>query len=483
MKIVFSFIILIIASAVQSESIKPISSPSAIELQKFLTLLTAEEQKYIQELDFITVCNTQQAHDENASLNIVKLLAKNTKITFKGTKELSWKEGMQGLKEGTCDILPWATETILRKKTMSFTRPYARIKRVIITQNHQPYIADLSLVKKQTFAMIKNNSLVQQFHAEYPEMKFLMVDTYQDALESVEQGKSFAMIISLYSAANLFDSKLQGKLKISGILPKIYDDVHSLATLKENILLHNILQKAVSTVNPVHVKKFMNQGTVYLIKPEVDYKNILWGVFIVGILMMLLIIWNRNLRKLNLQLKKSKQDLEIKTRELEILSVTDPLTNTFNRVKIDHVFLQEINRIKRYKQPLSIFMIDIDYFKNVNDEFGHLTGDKVLIDISSILKSNLRTNDFLGRWGGEEFLAICPSTSLKDAEKIAEKLRCTIENTDFYPVKKITASFGVTQWEDDDTKETLIAKADYAMYLSKHKGRNKVSSTMNTPIN
>ncbi len=482
MKRIFLLIVFSVTSVAHCESANQLVVPS-LALKTQLPFLTIEETKYIQDLGFITVCNTQQAERENASLNIVKLIVEKTNITLKGTKILSWNEGIQGLKDGTCDILPWATETTQRKKVMSFTRPYARLKRVIITQNHQPYIADLSLVSDQIFVMIKNNSIIEKISTKHPKMNFLMVETYQEALEAVVKGKAFAMIISIYSATNIFDLEEQNTLKIAGILPDYYDDTHSLATLKGKKLLHNILQKSVLTTNPVKIKEFMNQDAIYRVEPEINYQRYWLFGLITALTIVILIFWNRRLKAFNTQLEKSQQSLKEKTKELEVLSVTDPLTKIYNRLKIDEVFYQEIKRNERYQYGLSIFMIDIDYFKSVNDEHGHLAGDKVLTKISSILKNNLRNNDFLGRWGGEEFLVICPSTNLKEAEKVAEKLRKTIEKTDFPPVKKVTASFGVAQWVEKDTKEILISKADYAMYLSKQKGRNKVSISKNEPSN
>ena len=96
------------------------------------------------------------------------------------------------------------------------------------------------------------------------------------------------------------------------------------------------------------------------------------------------------------------------------------------------------------------------------------------------MKKNLRSNDIFGRWGGEEFLIICPSTNLNKAEIVSEKLRQIIENSNFAPIEKMTASFGVTEWVKNDTQEAIISRADYAMYLSKKHGRNKVSISVET---
>lgn len=155
--------------------------------------------------------------------------------------------------------------------------------------------------------------------------------------------------------------------------------------------------------------------------------------------------------------------------------MTDTLTQTYNRSKLDALLKHELERSIRYKHPFSLIMIDIDFFKMVNDIHGHLEGDKVLIQFASILQKNIRSNDYLGRWGGEEFLIICSNTSLDEALVVAEKLRTCVGTSTFDKVNTITASFGITSWKEDDSHEIIIKRVDDALYHSKKSGRNCVS--------
>lgn len=163
-------------------------------------------------------------------------------------------------------------------------------------------------------------------------------------------------------------------------------------------------------------------------------------------------------------------------KKIEALSVTDPLTQLFNRLKIEDVFKLEIERANRYKKPLSVIIVDIDYFKLVNDTYGHDIGDEVLKSISKILKENIRSTDTLGRWGGEEFIILVPETNKDQTTLLAEKIRISIEIYKFSKIKNLTASFGVSSFTQDDTKESLIKKADNALYKAKEMGRNRVES-------
>ncbi|MFT5660027.1 MAG: diguanylate cyclase (GGDEF)-like protein [Sulfurimonas sp.] len=165
---------------------------------------------------------------------------------------------------------------------------------------------------------------------------------------------------------------------------------------------------------------------------------------------------------------------ELHRHEMEELSIRDKLTNLYNRVKTDESIKYEIKRSIRYKFNLSLILIDIDFFKLVNDNYGHLTGDAVLVQTAKLLKENVRDSDIVGRWGGEEFIIICPNSEKASAKILADKLRKLIENFDFDVVKHKTASFGLTQFNNNDTLETLIDRADKALYKAKESGRNRV---------
>ena len=161
-------------------------------------------------------------------------------------------------------------------------------------------------------------------------------------------------------------------------------------------------------------------------------------------------------------------------KELEKLSQTDQLTKLYNRHKLHQVFASEINRSDRFEEIFGIILLDIDLFKNVNDTYGHNIGDLVLKEMSHILKDNIRVSDTLGRWGGEEFLIVIPQTDIEGARILAEKLRKEIENHHFSTVGKLTASFGVACYRKSDDENSIVKRADEALYKAKALGRNIV---------
>ncbi len=172
--------------------------------------------------------------------------------------------------------------------------------------------------------------------------------------------------------------------------------------------------------------------------------------------------------------ESARQQLAQANRELEVLSVTDKLTALFNRVKLDRVLTAELARAHRYGSALSVVMLDIDHFKVVNDTFGHNIGDDVLVDIADTLRVSVRNSDTVGRWGGEEFLVILPSTDLEQAGAVAEKVRGRVADLKLPTVGKVTVSLGVAEYQADDTEQQVVARADIALYAAKEGGRNRV---------
>jgi diguanylate cyclase (GGDEF)-like protein len=170
------------------------------------------------------------------------------------------------------------------------------------------------------------------------------------------------------------------------------------------------------------------------------------------------------------------RQLEDANTELESLATTDNLTGISNRRFLDAALAGELQRAQRYARPLAVLMIDLDYFKQVNDDYGHLTGDQVLVAVASLLRDSLRQSDILGRWGGEEFMVICPETDLESGCTLAEKIRLAIAGHQFTIPRQLTSSFGVAVSAARDSVEALVARADRALYRAKEQGRNRVCS-------
>jgi two-component system cell cycle response regulator len=162
------------------------------------------------------------------------------------------------------------------------------------------------------------------------------------------------------------------------------------------------------------------------------------------------------------------------------LSIRDSLTDLFNHRHSIELVSHEFERVGRYQESFSVLMIDIDHFKQINDEHGHPVGDVVLRDVAHLLKDTLRTVDAVGRYGGEEFLAVLPHTTSEEAVQTAERVRQRVEQHGFKvqdKTLKVTISIGVATYPGGhaDSASTLIREADQALYRAKDAGRNRVA--------
>ncbi len=168
-------------------------------------------------------------------------------------------------------------------------------------------------------------------------------------------------------------------------------------------------------------------------------------------------------------------ELKEKSNLLEYQASHDSLTGLNNRNKFKEIYGKEIRRGFRYKNDLSLIIFDLDFFKNINDTYGHQIGDEVLKDISQVVLGNVREHDIVVRWGGEEFLILLPETSLEGSLNVAQKIRMAIEDKEFSSKNlKLTASFGIASLKDGDDESTLLERTDEALYEAKKSGRNKV---------
>ena len=169
----------------------------------------------------------------------------------------------------------------------------------------------------------------------------------------------------------------------------------------------------------------------------------------------------------------TEHSFNIMQNALNRLTITDPLTQLFNRRKTDEVIQKSLDTMQRNPTPLSLIIFDIDDFKAVNDTYGHLIGDEVLQTLSQILKKNIRDIDTVGRWGGEEFIIVLPQTSKIDALKSLERLKNAINTCDFKTVGHITCSYGLCSMDHlKFNRDELITHADNALYNAKESGKN-----------
>jgi len=214
-------------------------------------------------------------------------------------------------------------------------------------------------------------------------------------------------------------------------------------------------------------------------------QDILWRMVSVSheIARNLLYIMSERVRYSNLVIADS---LEMQ-RKYQRFASTDALTGLHNRGWLDDAFDREVKRSERDELPLALIMIDVDHFKNYNDEYGHLAGDQVLITVADAIRSPLRPNDLVARFGGEEFAVLLPETTVSNAEIIAERLRDHVAKADpgmldNRQLPAVTISLGIAGRQPGYSLDMMIAAADVAMYHAKRNGRNRVQVAARVPV-
>lgn len=196
--------------------------------------------------------------------------------------------------------------------------------------------------------------------------------------------------------------------------------------------------------------------------------NILYSLVALIIIEIALVIgWRLSQRHLRRIIRRQ-------TRKLRNMATRDALTGLYNRRAIERHLTEETNRTQRHPSPFSVIMFDIDHFKKVNDTYGHNVGDEVLRKVGKRVAGLVRNTDRLGRWGGEEFLVLCPETTVADAVILADRIRKGVEEMRFAKAAPVTVSLGVSQFLSPESYESLVQRADSALYEAKKTGRNKV---------
>jgi len=192
--------------------------------------------------------------------------------------------------------------------------------------------------------------------------------------------------------------------------------------------------------------------------------------------------WAVLMKEYQSELSEINNMLENKNREYEVMASTDSLTGLYNRHKFSELYISSYTSMIQRGGSMSLVMLDIDFFKKVNDTYGHSIGDKVLIQVSHLLLKTLRNIDIVCRWGGEEFILLLPTATLKNALVLAENIRENMNKLDIDQVGTVSASFGVSEIREGDSMQEAVERADKALYLAKDSGRNCVKTELDLEI-
>ncbi|UTJ06073.1 diguanylate cyclase [Arcobacter roscoffensis] len=394
---------------------------------------------------------------EGLEIDFWNLIAQKLNTNFNISEKPKNEEILKNIK--TFDI---KLEFNYKNKEFS-TKPLSKVKLAIATMNDKNYISDLNVLKNETIAVINNSFLFEKLKTEYLEVKFVHIKSIKEGVQLLERNAIFGLIDNVLSLSHTIIQNNYNNIKIAGTLD--YKTNIRLSTIEKNKDVIPILNKIIDKINEDEKRNIINKYQLIVYQEVKDYSWLYKYVIPLLIVILFTIYINNKMRK---EIKKRK----IAENTLLDYANKDSLTKVINRRKIEKILSNLIKRTKEHDSIFSIIFIDIDDFKSINDTLGHLTGDKILVQVSKIVSSHIRKDDVFGRWGGEEFIIILPNTSALDAKKSANHLKELIENKNFGINRKVTASFGITQFIENDTKKDLVLRADEAMYYVKKNGKN-----------
>jgi len=411
----------------------------------------------------------------------LSILEKKLDIKFKIQKNEFWHKMIEKIKNRKTDMFLAIVSTPDRNKYMNFTSSYLNFPTVIVTRDDVGYIKNLGQLSNKKVAVEKSFFTQELIHKKNKKIQLITTNTTKEALTKVYDGSAYAYIGTLPNIGHFIKELNYTNLKING--ETSFETKLSFSTRKDLPHLNNILQKVLDTITEKEHDDIYYKWINITYTKTFDYQVIIISTFFIFLILLVFYYRNQSLEKelrvkeeVAKELKDLNSLLEQKNMTLRDISETDSLTKLANRRKIDSFLEAEIDRSSRFSLPLSILMIDIDFFKKVNDSYGHKIGDAVLKQIAQLLSGSVRRYDLVGRWGGEEFLIICPNSNIKQSYFLAEKIKDKISEYKFQNMnnKHITISCGISQYTSYESVDDLINKADKELYNAKHRGRNTI---------
>jgi polar amino acid transport system substrate-binding protein len=439
------------------------------KLSKTLDLTSAEKQYLLQKKKILMCVDPEWYPFEvirngkhiGIAADVMKRFEKELGVPIELVTTDTWDETLQRAQERECDILSLASSTPSRLEYMDFTSPYVTLPIVMATQMDKPFTDNLLELRGKKIASVRGYSITEQLKASYPELTIIEVDSITDGLSRVESGEFYGYIDNLMVISSYVQKHYTGQLKVSMRLEENKVEL-AVGTRNDEPLLNSIFEKLVQNLDESTMQTIYNRWVTTVEEVAWIDEEMILKIGGVATLVFIAFMWRHYI-------------ISRYNRKLLKLSITDKLTGLYNRQKTDKRLIEEEGKVNRYRDyHCSVIMIDVDYFKRINDTMGHQTGDKVLIELAELMLSLFRQSDIVGRWGGEEFLVILPHTTIDEAEAAAEHFRIKVEEYDFGVMLNVTVSIGVGALETGVSVHESIAKVDTALYMAKHEGRNRV---------
>lgn len=442
---------------------------------------SARELAYLQSRGPIRMCVApdwmpmegidRQGRHIGMAADFIQLMARRGGLNIELVRTATWEESFALGQQRRCDMFSLLMDSPSRRSFLDFTTPYLVIPGVIATSVKVPFVADLDQVRGQRLGHMRGFAGVELLRQMHPGIRLVEVDSYEEGLAKVQDGELFGFIGNMMSIGRALQENKIYDVKIAGRIG--HDNLMSVATRNDEPMLHEVFQKLVDAIDPAERQDIMNRWIAVRFEQGFDYRR-LWqivGVFVlIGVVTL---FWARKLRRLNADLRAANQQLAETSRR-------DALTGLYNRMHFDEVVAPTLHLCARNGLTMTLAMIDLDRFKEINDTFGHPFGDACLQHVASVLRKCFRRDsDIAIRYGGEELIVITVGGTAREAIERLDAFRREIEQSIVARdsrQSRLTLSIGVwsaiPDFKDDPVR--LLKSADAALYQAKRGGRNQV---------
>ncbi|MGD9970572.1 MAG: ABC transporter substrate-binding protein [Sulfuricurvum sp.] len=370
----------------------------------------------------------------------------------------NWKQVLDAIRFKTADLTLGTSTTPEKEHYALFSKPYASFPNVIVTDKSIDFLPGLSALAGKRLAIGEGYGVAELIAKKYPAIHIVFVKDTKEGLKQLSGKKVDAVVDILPVVAYLINSGHYVDLKISGTTEFQFDV--RMMIRKDYPELKSIVDKGIDSISSEERERIFNRYISVTYEESIDYDWV-YGIGIAALLIIALFVYRQfEMGRYNQKLLR--------------LATTDPLTQIANRIRLNEKLTSCHQASNRSGHNYSVIILDLDHFKQINDQYGHLSGDGVLKTIANVLEHSVRQTDLVGRWGGEEFMIICPETDLSGAKHVARKVQSMILRAKFGPVHTVSASFGISESRSDDRVEDVVSRADEALYRAKNEGRNRI---------
>ena len=425
--------------------------------------LSQAEQNYVDQKPELKVCINpdwypfefySEGRHQGMVADYLQLVMGAVQLNYEIVPTTSWQQSLKYVRNGHCDILAGDMQTVGQTEYLDFTKPYLSVPAVIAISADNPR----NRVSGMKLGVVDKSAFHEILSTRYPNMQVVPVSHTVEGLRMLQAGAINGVVGADANIAHVLKEFKIPDIAISDELSDSWD--FSIAVAKDAPHLVNILNKSISLITPEQHESIFKRWVVIEYKHTTDY-IVLWIVLsIVGLLLVAGLYRYLSMLSYN--------------KVLKTIAEKDALTGVLSRHKLRSELDAFVELSQRHNWTLSLLFFDIDDFKKINDSLGHQVGDRVLVSLSELIAHKSRKTDRFGRWGGEEFLFLMLETDLDSAHKIADKFRQEIAQHDFGLNTDVTCSFGVAQYQRNESVEHWVSRADKAMYRAKNEGKNCV---------